>query len=79
MKPAYDITLDTTNKVSMPYMAKIIENWINAGIKTVNEAQQAQEKYRKKQESKHTPSYGDADDFFEAALARSYENKDKNK
>lgn len=76
IKLAYDITLDTTGKVSMPYMAKIIENWINAGIKTVNEAQEAQAKYKKKQAKKHTPTYGDADAAFEAALARSYEEDD---
>ena len=47
---------------------KIIENWMSSGIKTVEEAKEAQEKYKSKQK---TETF-DADDFFEAALKRSY-------
>ena len=78
IKYAYEVTVDSGKNPSMPYMARIIENWISSGITTVKEAQDSQQKYREKQAKKNTPSYGDADDFFEAALARSY-NKDENK
>ena len=77
IKLAYDITLDTTGKVSMPYMAKIIENWLSSGIKTAKEAEEAQRKYKEKQAKKDMPTYGDADEAFEAALARSYEEDDE--
>ncbi len=77
IKLAYEITVDSTGKPSMPYMAKIIENWISSGIKTVKQAQEAQEKYSAKRKKAHTPSYGDADDFFETALARSYDDDEE--
>ncbi len=80
IKYAYEISVDAGVKASMPYVAKIIENWLSNGIKTVSQAKEAQEQYSKRQKSKGKPSYGDADDFFEAALARSYddeENDDK--
>lgn len=77
IKLAYDITLDTTGKVSMPYMAKIIENWISNGIKTAKDAEEAQKKYKEKRAKKTMPTYGDADDAFEAALARSYEEDEE--
>ena len=57
-------------------MAKIIENWISSGIKTVKQAKESQEKYSQKKQKAHTPSYGDADDAFEAALARSYDDEE---
>ena len=78
IKLAYEITVDTTGKASMPYMAKIIENWISSGIKTVKQAKEAQEKYTAKKQKARTPSYGDADDAFEAALARSYDDDEEN-
>ena len=78
IKLAYEITVDTTGKASMPYMAKIIENWISSGIKTVKQAKEAQEKYTAKKQKARTPSYGDADDFFETALARSYDDDEEN-
>jgi DNA replication protein DnaD len=59
-------------------MARIIENWISSGIKTVSEAKELQEKYNAKKQKAHTPSYGDADDAFEAALARSYDDDEEN-
>ena len=73
IKLAYEIAVDSTGKATMPYMAKIIEGWMNSGIKTVAEAKEAQERYKQKRAKKKEPTYGDADDAFEAALARSYE------
>ncbi len=70
---AYEITIEKTGKSSPRYAAKIIENWQSNGIITVHEAKEAQEKYKKKQSSETF----DADDFFEAALKRSYSQEDK--
>lgn len=68
---AYEITIEKTQKASPRYADKIIDNWISNGIKTADEAQKAQEQYKNKQK---TETF-DADDFFEAALKRSYEDK----
>lgn len=76
IKLAYEITVDKTGKSSPRYAAKVIENWLASGIKTVSEAIKSNEEYKKKEQEKKTPSYGDADSFFEAALKRSYEDDD---
>ena len=65
---AYEITIEKTGKSSPRYANKIIENWMSSGIKTAEEAKEAQSKYKSKQREETF----DADDFFEAALKRSY-------
>lgn len=72
LKLAYEITIEKTGKSSPRYANKIIENWISNGIKTAEEAKEAQEKYRSRQKVETF----DADDFFEAALKRSYSDED---
>ena len=67
---AYEITVDKTGKASLRYTAKILENWLSNGIKTVEEAEKASNDYKER----NKPSSFDTGDFFEAALKRSYEN-----
>lgn len=69
---AYEITIEKTGKSTPRYADKIIENWMMSGIKTPIEAKEAQEKYRSRQKA----DTFDADDFFEAALKRSYSDED---
>ena len=69
IKKAYEVTVDTTGKSSSSYAAKIIENWLNIGIKTVEDAESSLLAYKNKQ----SMSSFDTDDFFEAALKRSKE------
>ena len=71
IKLAYEITVEKTQKSSPRYADKIIDNWLSNGIKTVEDAENAQSQYKAKQQ---TETF-DADDFFEAALKRSYEDK----
>ena len=76
---AYEITVNSTNKPSLPYANAILEKWHSLGFKTVEEARQYQQENasdakKKKAGSKSASSF-DTDDFFEAALKRSYENK----
>ena len=71
IKLAYEITIEKTQKSSPRYADKIIDNWLSNGIKTVEDAENAQSQYKAKQQ---TETF-DADDFFEAALKRSYEDK----
>lgn len=66
---AYEITLEKTGKVSLAYMAKVLDNWLSSGIKTTEDVEKSLEEYKNKQ--KLSISTFDTDDFFEAALERS--------
>lgn len=69
---AYEITIEKCQgKLSYAYMAKILENWHNSGIKTLEDAEKSLENYKSKQ--KIQMSTFDTDEFFEAALKRSNE------
>ncbi len=67
VKYAYDITVDNTGKVSLPYMSKIIEKWHKAGIRTVEEAKKQEGEKPKKQQR------GGADAEVEKLLAAAAE------
>ena len=71
LKMAYDITIDKTSKPSLKYAAKIIDNWLVDGITTPDMATEVE---NRRIESKKSSSF-DTDDFFEAALRRSYGDK----
>ncbi|MBQ8163348.1 MAG: DnaD domain protein [Clostridia bacterium] len=71
IREAYNITIAKTQKASIAYTAKIIENWLSSGIKTVEDARAADDQYKKKT----SISTFDTDDFFDAALRRSYKDK----
>mgnify|MGYP005612236305 FL=1 len=70
---AYDITISATSKPSIPYAHAILERWFNEGIKSVEQidALIAQREIDKAGES----SSFNIDEFFNAALDRSYANK----
>ena len=68
---AYEITIEKTGKLSYSYMAKILDNWHLAGIKTAEDVEKSLEDYKSKQ--KMSMSTFETDDFFEAALKRSNE------
>lgn len=68
---AYEITVEKIGKVSYSYMAKILDNWHMAGIKTAEDVEKSLTEYKNKQ--KLSMSTFDTDEFFEAALKRSNE------
>jgi len=68
---AYEITIEKTGKLSYSYMAKILDNWHLAGIKTAEDVEKSLLDYKNKQ--KISTSTFDTDEFFEAALKRSNE------
>ncbi len=85
---AYEITANATGEASLSYANAILENWHNAGLKTIEEIEaysaefdkkKKNGKYTKKKGSTATPfeSSFDTDDFFEAALRRSYDEAEK--
>ncbi len=76
---AYEITVDTIHEPSTQYVNGILEKWNADGLRTVEQIQAAEAAYRAKKEGKTPaaePTLGnsfDTDDFFEAALKRSFE------
>lgn len=79
---AYEITVSKTGEARFPYMNAILENWHKAGYGTVEEVETAEEAYKRDKETKDASrSSFTTDEFYEAALRRSYENlpNDKNK
>ncbi|MBO7341129.1 MAG: DnaD domain protein [Clostridia bacterium] len=66
---AYEMTVDTIGKPSMPYANKILERWFADGYKTVEDVDRALAEYKRK---KNGGSSFDVDEFFEAALRRTY-------
>lgn len=75
---AYEITANSTPNPTMNYTNKILMNWHNKGIKTIEEAKAESFEFKKsKQKVADKPQSFDNDEFFEAALKRSYENLGK--
>ena len=70
LQKAYEITIDSIGKPSLPYANTILERWHAEGYRTIEDIDAAIADYkRKKNEGKGS---FDTDDFFEAALKRTY-------
>ncbi len=75
LRHAYEITVAKTKEPGFPYMNAVIENWHKAGYATMEQVNAAEEAYRRDKEGKDAlKSSFDTDEFFEAALQRSYAN-----
>ena len=70
---AYEITVNATSKPSIPYANAILEKWYTEGLKTLDEV----EKYlsKVKEEKAESGASFELDEFFNAALGRSYSDK----
>ena len=73
VRMAYEITVNATSKPSLSYTNKILESWHAAGIKTVDAIDRAD----KKPGGNQGGMSFDVDDFFKAALDRSYNPQKK--
>ena len=79
---AFDLAVDRTGKPGLEYMSKILSDWHDSGITTVEQAEKASADYRsssaykkkyKEAEGGEVPSSSfNTDAFFEKALKRSY-------
>lgn len=84
---AYEVTVDKINEPSVSYMNRVLENWYKSGLTTLEAVEASLETYKKnKAEASHgaqtvngTESGFRTDEFFEAALRRSYKDKDNEK
>jgi DnaD/phage-associated family protein len=69
---AYEMTVDAIGKSSIPYTNSILERWNAAGLRTLDEIQKAEQE-RAAAGTPTTPGNSfDTDDFFAAALKRSF-------
>lgn len=70
LQAAYEVTVNAIGKASIPYTHSVLERWHAAGYRTLADVEQAIAAYRQQKTSGQ--SSFDVDDFFEAALKRSY-------
>ncbi|MBE6542157.1 MAG: DnaD domain protein [Ruminococcaceae bacterium] len=71
IKAAYEITVSRTNEPNMKYTNGILENWYAAGYKTPEEVEAAEAERNRNKDKTQASSFA-TDDFYEAALKRSY-------
>lgn len=67
---AHSIATESGKEPSMRYVNGIINKWLASGVTTLKAAEELESKFKKNT----TNTSFDADDFFEAALKRSYES-----
>ncbi len=67
---AYEITVDTKGEASMAYTNGILERWYAEGYRSLQDVERAVAEYQRKKAGKG--SSFDVDEFFEAALKRTY-------
>ena len=70
---AYEITVNSTGKASIPYANAIIEKWYTENLKTLEDVEAYLLKY-KADHGGEAMSF-DVNDFFDAALSRTYSKK----
>ena len=73
IRMAYDITVDSIQKPVPKYSNTILERWYSEGLRTAEEIR-AYENAQKKSHDGDTQKSYDLDDFFDAALQRSFED-----
>jgi DnaD/phage-associated family protein len=75
---AYDMTVTATNEPSAPYTHAILKRWHEEGLKTLADIQRAEkEKKAQKAASAALGNSFETDDFFKAALERSFSSDPK--
>ncbi len=81
VRRAYELTVDATNEPSMAYANAILERWNAEGVRTPEDVDaETREKADKKNGNGKTllGNSFDTDDFFEAAIKRSFRDADGN-
>jgi DnaD/phage-associated family protein len=81
---AYEISVDNTGKAGLEYMSKILSDWHDSGITTVEQAENAAKSFKKSspyvakfkekasEDDKSAEKSFNTEEFFEKALKRSY-------
>ena len=77
---AYEVTIDRIGAYKLAYMSRVVENWHKEGLTTLEAVNASIEVYKKsKTEAQKNQSGFETDEYFEAALARSQKQLEKNK
>lgn len=71
---AYEITIDAIHEPVPKYTNSILEKWHSENLRTLDDIKRREEENRAKKNGADTAKSYDLDDFFEAALQRSYED-----
>ncbi|MBQ3183550.1 MAG: DnaD domain protein [Clostridia bacterium] len=73
IEEAYFITIEKAQKFSIQYLSKILYNWNNSNLRTLEDVKASLARYEKakSEEQQNTGSSFDVDEFFELALKRS--------
>ncbi len=75
IRRAYEITVNSTGNASIPYANSILERWHSLGLKTAEEIDRQLAEERTEKEGKTTlGSSFQINDFFEAALRKSFQS-----
>lgn len=74
IRVAYDITVDATQKPLPKYADAILEKWHAEGLRTEEEVLAFEQKSKPSKDSGEGDKSYELDDFFEAALKRSFED-----
>ena len=75
IKLAYDITVDNTGEPAPAYANSILDNWYKAGLRTADEVSAEIEKSKTSKKAAKTENKSfDTDEFFSAALKRTFED-----
>lgn len=81
IRMAYDVTVDTTGKANIKYMNSVLANWNRDGLRTTEAIKAADEAHKasnaaraegKKKNAAQPAGSFDTDDFFAAAVRRSF-------
>ena len=73
VQKAYEMTVNAINEPSLPYANSILERWNSEGYRTLAEIEAAENATKQEKEGATTLGKSfDAEDFFEAALKRSF-------
>lgn len=73
IEKAYEITVENTGGASIPYCNAVLEKWYQSGYTTLEQVTEAIAQYRLDRDGAQDKKGSfETDDFFEAALRRSY-------
>lgn len=70
---AYQVTVDNTDKFSLPYLNKVLSNWHDDGLSDVEAIKASLESFKSQKSEKKKKGSFDTDEFFAAALKKSME------
>lgn len=78
IEKAFEITVENTKKFSIDYMSAVLDRWYKDGITNLKDAEENGKRFKAEKENKKSAPQKkgsfDEEDFFEAALKRSYDN-----